>query len=174
MFQASLKLNALLFMCFALLLASTVRGQTSGVNNAELNGDYAFTFNGFDVGAGGSSVFAAVGRFSADGAGNVTSGELDSNGIGPAVVVTAQTFTGTYAIGADNRGVMTLNTHGASARLAFVMMPNGNAQFIKFDAAGGTGGASGPGSTGAGAAAAGATGAAGAVLRFNATTKAWE
>src|SRR5437879_1317893 len=103
MFQTTLKLNALLFVCCALLLASTVRAQISGVNNAQMNGDYAFTFNGFNVGAGGSSVFAAVGRFNADGAGNVTSGELDTNGIGPAVVLTAQTFTGTYAIGADNR-----------------------------------------------------------------------
>ena len=133
------KLNTLLFVCFALLLASTVRAQTSGVNNAQLNGDYAFTFNGFNVGAGGSSVFATVGRFSADGAGNVTNGEMDTNGVGPAAVLTAQTFTGAYAIGADNRGVMTLNTQGGSARLAFAMMPNGNAQFIKFDAAGGTG-----------------------------------
>ena len=28
------KLNALLFMCFAAVFASTVRAQTSGVNNA--------------------------------------------------------------------------------------------------------------------------------------------
>ena len=36
------KLNALLIICFALVLASTVRAQTTGVNNAELKGDYAF------------------------------------------------------------------------------------------------------------------------------------
>ncbi len=129
------KLIALLIGSFALVLVSTVRAQnTSGVNNAELTGDYAFTFNGITGGSGPSSVFAAVGRFTADGAGNVTNGELDNNGVGTGASV-AQPFTGTYAIGADHRGVMTL----AGIRLAFAMMANGNAQFIEFDAGGGSG-----------------------------------
>ena len=129
------KLIALLIGCFVLVLASTVRAQNApGVNNAELNGDYAFTFNGITGGSGPSSVFAAVGRFRADGAGNLTNGELDNNGVGTGASV-AQAFTGTYAIGADHRGVMTL----AGVRLAFAMMANGNAQFIEFDAGGGSG-----------------------------------
>src|SRR5258706_3809599 len=63
------ELNALLTMSFALVLASTVRAQsTPGVNNAELKGDYAFTFNGMTTGGGGASTgFASVGRFTADG-----------------------------------------------------------------------------------------------------------
>jgi hypothetical protein len=64
---------------------------------------------------------------------------MDTNGVGAGVALVAQTFTGTYSIGADNRGVMTLNFSGGSAKLAFVMMANGNAQFIKFDASGGAG-----------------------------------
>jgi len=127
------KLNALLILCFALLLASTVHGQT-GVNNAEMNGSYAFTFTGISGNGTVSSVYGAVGRFTADGAGNVTNGELDTNTVGGGAV--AQTFTGTYSIGADNRGVMTLSI---GARLAFTMMANGNAQFINFDASGGAG-----------------------------------
>jgi hypothetical protein len=127
------KLNALLILCFSLLLASTVHGQT-GVNNAEMNGSYAFTFTGISGNGTVSSVYGAVGRFTADGAGNVTNGELDINTVGGGAV--AQTFTGTYSIGADNRGVMTLSI---GARLAFAMMANGNAQFIKFDASGGAG-----------------------------------
>jgi len=133
------KLYALLILCFALLFASKVQGQTSsGVNNAALNGNYAFTFDGLTGNAGGSVVFAAVGRFTADGAGNVTSGELDTNGVGPGAQLTAIAFTGTYAIGADNRGVMDLIIPGG-AKFAFAMMANGNAQFIEIDAAGGTG-----------------------------------
>jgi hypothetical protein len=129
------KLIAVLIGCFALVLASTVRAQnTPGVNDAELKGDYAFTFNGITGSGGVSSVFAAVGRFTADGAGNLTNGELDNNGVGAGAAV-AQAFTGTYAIGADHRGVMTL----ADVRLAFAMMANGNAQFIEFDAGGGSG-----------------------------------
>ena len=72
------RLRVVLMLCSALVFASTVRAQgTAGTNNAELNGDYAFTFNGFSGSSGGpSSVFAAVGRFTADGAGNLTNGEL--------------------------------------------------------------------------------------------------
>jgi hypothetical protein len=120
-------------------LSITVVGPTDTKNNAELHGAYAFTFSGNTGSGGSSSVFAAVGRFTADGVGNLTKGELDTNGIGPAAGRSAQSFTGTYAIGADNRGVMNLNIGGGSARLAFVMMDNGNAQFIEFDAGGGSG-----------------------------------
>src|SRR5258707_2264295 len=131
------KRNALLTVCFAAVLGSTVRAQTSGVNNAELNGNYAFTFRGISGNGTVSSVFGAVGRFTADGAGNVTNGELDTNTVGGGAA--AQSFTGTYSIGADKRGVMTMNISGSSAKLAFAMMANGNAQFIEFDAAGGSG-----------------------------------
>ena len=133
------KLEALLFAGCLLSCASSVRAQTSGVNNAIMNGNYAFNLNGFDVGGGGSSAFAAVGRFTADGAGNVTNGELDINSAGPVTALTAQSFTGTYAIGTDNRGVMTLDFQGGSIGLAFAMMANGNAQVIRFDAADGSG-----------------------------------
>jgi hypothetical protein len=132
------KLNALLILSFAVLFTSTVRAQTNtGVNNAELNGNYAFTFNGFSGNLATSSIFGVVGRFTADGAGNLTNGELDTNAVGGRAA--AQSFIGTYSIGADNRGVMNLNISGSSARLAFAMMANGNAQFIEFDASGGSG-----------------------------------
>jgi hypothetical protein len=132
------KLIALLIGCFALVLTSTVGAQNApGVSNAELNGDYAFTFNGFSGNLVTSSIFGAVGRFTADGAGNLTNGELDTNTVGGGGA--AQSFTGTYSIGADNRGVMNLDISGSSARLAFAMMANGNAQFIEFDAGGGSG-----------------------------------
>ena len=64
------KLNALLVLCFALFFVSTVQCQTNtGANNAELNGNYAFTFSGITGGPGYSVVFAAVGRFTTDGPG---------------------------------------------------------------------------------------------------------
>jgi hypothetical protein len=132
------KLSALLILCFALLFASTVRAQiNTGANNAEMNGNYAFSYRGHRGNGTVSSVFGSVGRFTADGAGNLTNGELDTNTVGGGGA--AQSFTGTYSIGADNRGVMTLNFSGSSAKLAFAMMANGNAQFIEFDASGGAG-----------------------------------
>jgi len=48
-------------------------------------------------------------------------------------------LTGTYAIGADNRGVMTLNIAGGQCEAGVCDDVNGNAQFIEFDAAGGAG-----------------------------------
>ena len=134
------KLNVLLMLCFGLVFSSAVRAQgTSGVNNDELKGDYAFTFNGMTTGGSGASTpFAAVGRFTADGAGNLTNGELDSNGVGPMEKAVALAFTGAYSIGADHRGVMTLNIPGGGT-LAFTMMANGNAKFVEVDASGGHG-----------------------------------
>ena len=145
--------NLVLILCLVLLFA-TIFGagctsQTSGasppvpgppstaVNNAALNGNYAFVFSGLTGNGGVSSVFASVGRFTADGAGNLTNGELDTNTVAGAGA--AQTFTGVYSIGKNNRGVMTLNFSSSSAKLAFAMLANGNAQFIEFDASGGAG-----------------------------------
>src|SRR2546423_15104952 len=126
------RLNALLITCFGLIIVSSLRAQgTPGVNNAELNGNYAFTFNGLTTGGGGASTaFAAIGRFTADGAGNLTKGELDTNSAQPQQRAAVLTFTGTYSIGADHRGVMDLNIPGGGT-LAFAMMANGNAQFIE-------------------------------------------
>ena len=134
------KLNVLLMLCFGLVFSSAVRAQgTSGVNNAELKGDYAFSFSGMTTGGSGASTpFAAVGRFTADGAGNLTNGELDANGVGAMEKAVAQPFTGTYSIGADQRGVMSLNIPGGGT-LAFAMMANGNAKLVEIDAGGGHG-----------------------------------
>jgi len=133
------KVSVLLLLCFLLLLGSAVQGQSSsGVNDAELNGNYAFSFSGIHGNASVASTYAAVGRFTADGAGNITNGELDTNGVGIGTFV-AQAFTGTYSIGADHRGVMTFTGPGGSLRFAFAMLANGNAHFIEFDASGGAG-----------------------------------
>jgi hypothetical protein len=132
------KWNVLGIMCLTLLFAATVRAQT-GVNNAALKGDYAFSFNGMTTGDDLTSTpFAAVGRFTADGAGSLSNGELDANGFGAMEKAVAQPFTGTYSIGADNRGVMNLNIPGGGT-LAFAMLANGNAKFVEIDASGGHG-----------------------------------
>ena len=157
------ELNVRLILCFALLFAATsgagcasqtpaagCSGQCAPLtgqgptnppvnNDAGLNGNYAFAFSGISGNGSVSSFFATVGRFTADGAGNLTNGELETNGVGARAALVAQSFTGTYSIGADNRGLMTLNFSGSSAKLAFAMLANGNAQFIEFDASGGAG-----------------------------------
>lgn len=129
-----------LIVLLGVLCASILRTQPAlAANEAELNGDYAFTFNGMTTGGNGASTaFAAVGRFTSDGAGNLVNGELDTNGVGLSEKLIAQRFTGTYSIGADHRGLMSLNIPGGG-ELAFAMMANGNAKFIEIDASGGNG-----------------------------------
>ena len=130
------KRSILLALCCTLVFGPAARSQS---NNAELKGDYAFSYNGMTTGDGSNfTPFAAVGRFTADGAGNLTNGEVDTNGVGLPEKLVAQAFTGTYSIGGDNRGVMNLNIPGGGT-LAFVMMANGNAKFVEIDAAGGHG-----------------------------------
>ena len=107
------KLCVLVLVCLVLMIAPGVKAQGS---NAELNGNYAFTFDGITGANGISNGFAGVGRFTADGAGNLANGEADTNAVGGGL--TAQPFTGTYSIGADHRGVMTFNIAGGTKRFA--------------------------------------------------------
>jgi hypothetical protein len=77
-------------------------------NNAKLSGDFALQFRGFADSASpttGAEV-AVVGRFHADGNGNLTNGVLDFNTPGGSVMTT---FTGTYSVGGDNRCTLTAN-----------------------------------------------------------------
>ena len=151
-----------LLMCFGLLLSVTSvagcaataasggcsdqcgapaapRAPAAANNNPALRGNYAFTFSGINANGTVSAISASVGTFTADGAGNLTSGELDTNGVGPGAALTAQAFTGTYTIGADARGVMTWNLPAGAAKFALAMTANGNARFIEFDASAGSG-----------------------------------
>ncbi|HXC48920.1 MAG TPA: N,N-dimethylformamidase beta subunit family domain-containing protein [Candidatus Sulfotelmatobacter sp.] len=118
-------------------LSITIVGPGGAQPNAQLIGNYAFRFSGMTGNSSASSTLAAVGRFTADGGGNLTNGEMDINAVGGGTA--AQSLTGTYSIGADNRGMMTLNLPGGSTKLAFAMLANGNALFIEFDASGGAG-----------------------------------
>jgi hypothetical protein len=103
----------------------------SGVNNSELNGQYAFLLTGFDAGG----PVAIAGEFTADGAGHLTSGLQDVNRTSG--VSKSQAFTGTYAIGADNRGTLTIGT--ATFAFSVGSITSGvaaKAHIIEFDATG--------------------------------------
>jgi YVTN family beta-propeller protein len=103
-------------------------------NNAELNGHYAFLFSGFTGVNGALDVFA--GSFTANGNGTINNGVVDSNSSA------GLTFGGTYSIGADNRGTMSLTISGAgSATFALAVgdIQAGvatKARFIRFDGPG--------------------------------------
>ena len=126
-------------------LSVTVVAGTAA-KNSELNGHYAFLFNGFDDATG--SQVAAAGSFTADGKGNITAGIEDENGPGGPNV--ADSFIGTYSIGTDNRGAFTINAASGPRTYALVVnsIRGGVAQkgrFVEFDDTTGTKGQRGSG-----------------------------
>lgn len=92
-------------------------------NDAGLKGPYAFLFQGYDDTTVGLLAYqtAMVGSFTADGLGGISAGELDSNhqSSNPTgTTISSSPFLGTYQVGADNRGTLTittLNTDGTTA-----------------------------------------------------------
>ncbi len=91
-----------------------------GSGNSELNGVYSFQFTQTDPTKDGQSS-QDVGAFTADGNGNISAGLSDSNG---AHFTAAQqsAFTGTYSVGSDGRGLLTINyTGGATVNLCFAL-----------------------------------------------------
>jgi hypothetical protein len=89
-------------------------------NNSKLHGQYAVLFKGFDR-TGGLEIATS---FVADGDGNVTSGVEDVNRIsGPQ---TGVALTGTYQVGGDNRGTLTLKSKLGTFTYAFAL--NGTAK----------------------------------------------
>ena len=92
-------------------------------NDGELNGPYAFLFQGYDDVVAGVLAYqtATVASFTADGKGAIGSGELDANhqGAKPAGnTVATQPFLGTYTLDANSRGYMTITTLNADGTTA--------------------------------------------------------
>jgi len=89
-------------------------------NNSKMQGRYAFLFKGFDS----AGVYEAAASFVADGNGNVTSGIEDINRTsGPHLGLA---ISGTYQIGGDNRGTLTLKSNLGTSTFAFAL--NGSAR----------------------------------------------
>ncbi|MFZ0961846.1 MAG: putative Ig domain-containing protein [Terriglobia bacterium] len=78
----------------------------SAGNNVVLSGSYAFSLSGFND----AGFLTVVGSFTADGAGNITAGEADTNGILGAQQGDIITSASSYSVGPDNRGCATLAT----------------------------------------------------------------
>lgn len=97
--------------------------------NSILSGKYAFSFTGTATNTG-APLFLA-GSFTADGAGNITTGVEDINQIGLAPL-RGLSISGTYSIGSDGRG--TLNFTGGATQTFKIAIENGNhGQLIRFD-----------------------------------------
>jgi len=90
--------------------ALTVVTVASSFNNAALNGNYVFAAAGRDTFAHvAPGAYQIAGVLTADGAGNITGGEQiyeDQPQVGNGL----DTITGTYSIGTDGRGTLTIDT----------------------------------------------------------------
>ena len=101
--------------------------------NFKLNGNYAMYFVGFDP---TGKMFAMVGSVIADGAGNITEGVYDQNGL--SVSYGPHTVTGgTYTIGGDNRGILSISS-GDTFRFA-ISDAGDRGYFIEWDDSGARG-----------------------------------
>jgi hypothetical protein len=115
----------------------TING--SGANNTELSGRFAFLLSGYDT--HGNRV-AVAGSLVADGAGAITGGVEDVNDTGVAPQSSLTINSGTYAVGADNRGVITFtNTAGSTYTMAIALgnLVGGTAEkgsAVEFDSSG--------------------------------------
>lgn len=94
----------------------------SGPNDSELKGPYAFLFQGYDDVLLGVLAYqtGSVGSFTADGAGLISKGEMDSNhqnSVATGNTVNSRTFIGSYTIGSDHRGLLTITNFNADGSL---------------------------------------------------------
>jgi hypothetical protein len=105
---------------------------TSVFKTGGLSGGYAFSFSGISSGTTDESV---VGEFVSDGAGKITSGELDTNIGGAPTSQVAITNTSTYTVDSRGRGVATLNTSAGTFKFVFYMISASRAKFLETDAA---------------------------------------
>lgn len=102
-----------------------------GSNNSKLSGQYAFSFTGYD--SNGS--YLAAGSFTADGNGHFTTGHEDVNNFSGSPASVA--IGGTYTVGSDNRGTMTINSPLGTFTYKFAVNSLGTqGSFISFDTTG--------------------------------------
>jgi hypothetical protein len=92
-----------------------------GSGNSILSGVYSFQFTQIDP-TNDSEINYNVGTFTADGKGNITAGIQDSNGPYFSSANENVSFTGTYSVGGDERGLLTLTyTGGAVANVCIAL-----------------------------------------------------
>ncbi len=103
-----------------------------------LNGNYAFEFNGFNT----QGAIVAAGNFTSDGVSKISAGVGDFNAItGTPSGGTLETFTGSYTIGTDGRGTITLTTSkSGTLTYAFALDSGGlHGRLVELDSSGNRG-----------------------------------
>jgi hypothetical protein len=92
---------------------------TGSYSASSLNGTYAFEMSGVDTSA--DSFLARVGSFTANGAGGVTAGVQDLNSALSGASVTLAISSGTYTVGTNGKGTLTLVDSAETSQFSIVM-----------------------------------------------------
>ena len=113
-------MNFLRISLAVLLFAVAIAVPASACSDATMNGIFGYL------------VGAAVGQFTADGAGHITAGSQTASNNG---VINTKTFTGSYSIATNCMGTLTINFTGGGKTIANFILDNGNkgAQIIDAD-----------------------------------------
>lgn len=106
--------------------------------NGSLKGQYVFLATQGDNSSGSGFAFRA-GEFTADGAGNLTSGVSDANSSAGRPLPNVA-FTGTYSVGTDGRGMATISDASGAHSFSFALTSSTRGQIIEFDGAAATAG----------------------------------
>jgi len=95
---------------------------------ASLTGQYAFFVSGLDT----NGPYVAAGSITADGLGNISGGEEDY--VDPTFNDLGASILGTYTVGSDGRGNVTLNVSGFGTQTFSIAVTSAShAQIIEFD-----------------------------------------
>ena len=102
-----------------------------GFSNASLNGQFAFEMSGSDL---NGNLIARIGSFTANGSGSITAAVEDVSDAGTASQA-VQFSGGTYSIGSDGRGTLTLNggTLGSGLGLNIAMSSTSGGVMVQTD-----------------------------------------
>jgi hypothetical protein len=110
--------------------ANSILTVTSVVfNNSSFQGNYVLGLQGIDA---GGAAFYAVGAITADGNGNIAGGEEDLNDLSSGYTH-ASSVTGSYTVGPDGRGTLSLSSSIGSFSYAIALRAGNNADLKEMD-----------------------------------------
>jgi Putative Ig domain len=104
----------------------------SAFTTASISGGYAFGFAGIDSLNSGKNRFGVAGALQADGAGNFTSGVLDSDDAASGVTSDVP-FVGTYTVATNGRGTASIKTAQGTTGYSFYIVSSTQLLVIETD-----------------------------------------
>jgi hypothetical protein len=139
----AMKKLSLAFVLFSLVFSVACGSGIGGLigtghyNNGSLNGSYVYQITGNDLNSG--SAYTESGVFTADGNGKIVSGEDDFSEETSGGLTTPSTDTGTYSVGSDGTGTITLNFSSGSVDFDITLASASKFYLIEADAANASG-----------------------------------